>query len=502
VYRKKPHILFCCLAILVFGISSGHLPVPSTDHLQNDGWTVPQNIPGYDKSAWPPILVADQNRQVHAFSSQWINDGTGTEYSSIVYNRWTFKDGWTQPIDILLSPSGEARLTDAYLDRNGTVHIIFWAGDNTAANLYHSQSDLSVVGQIQSWSTPVQVAEDVGDPPSADLVENNTGDLLLVYHGQIFGGGVYIIKSQDNGGTWSRPNPIFLTNSEAPLAWNIQTTRGSSDWLHIIWNVLNESGQGRGIYYARTQNGDEWSAPVLLDYAQEGYGTQTPAIVEYNNMLLAFFSGIYMRSSLDNGETWGDSGRIFFRHVGVNGSLAPVIDGNGALHLFFGQRITGNPDIHGMWHSTFENGRWTEPDAVVKGPQVVDREGDNSFDPYEARAVVSQGNVLLVAWRMDPGLRGNGIWYSYKTLDIPESPSPSSGPDNPSTASSISGSDGQNEQGEPIATEVPIEKNNNQLVDTNQSTIFSFGYLITLGVLPVLLFIIILIASRFRSANR
>jgi hypothetical protein len=52
----------------------------------------------------------------------------------------------------------------------------------------------------------------------------------------------------------------------------------------------------------------------------------------------------------------------------------------------------------------------------------LSQEGDKAFDPFEARAVVSQGNVLLVTWRSDPGLMGNGVWYSEKVLDAPELP--------------------------------------------------------------------------------
>ena len=131
----------------------------------------------------------------------------------------------------------------------------------------------------------------------------------------------------------------------------------------------------------------------------------------------------FMRRSSDDGVTWDDPSIIFPRHVGVNGSLSLVIDGNNQLHLFFGQRISGNPDIHGMWHSILLNNRWTEPDALIKGPRMVDKIGPTGFDPYDARAVVSQGNVLLVTWRTDPGdIKDNGIWFSYAVINAPETP--------------------------------------------------------------------------------
>jgi len=114
---------------------------------------------------------------------------------------------------------------------------------------------------------------------------------------------------------------------------------------------------------------------------------------------------------------------LFARHVGVNGSISSVVDGNNELHLFFGQRISGSPDIHGMWQSIYKNDRWTEPTAIVKGPRVWDLEGLTSFDPYEAHAVASQGDVILVTWITDPGERkNNGVFYSFATLNATESP--------------------------------------------------------------------------------
>ncbi|MCK7501740.1 MAG: hypothetical protein MZW92_75900 [Comamonadaceae bacterium] len=52
---------------------------------------------------------------------------------------------------------------------------------------------------------------------------------------------------------------------------------------------------------------------------------------------------------------------------------------------------------------------WTNPDRFV-----------STVPAHDVRAVVSQGNVLLVVWREDLGVGQNGIWYSYSVLDVPE----------------------------------------------------------------------------------
>jgi hypothetical protein len=263
--------------------------------------------------------------------------------------------------------------------------------------------------------------------------------------------------------------------------------------LHVVWNVLTSGGEGRGIYYARTQNGEEWSKPVLLDFATEGYGTQTPAVVVHNGVIFVFFAGISMRQSVDSGVTWSDPEKIFPRHVGINGSLSSVIDANNVLHLFFGQRITGDPDIHGMWHSVWLNDSWTEPEAIIKGPSVNDPVGENSFDPFEARAIISQGNVILVTWRTDPGVKGNGVWYSYKILDAPELPV------KPLSTQLIQEI---NETPNPVSTALKQEsispthqaENIPELFDKQAPLLeYNSNFIIVVGVIPVMLIIFVLV---------
>jgi hypothetical protein len=49
--------------------------------------------------------------------------------------------------------------------------------------------------------------------------------------------------------------------------------------------------------------------------------------------------------------------------------------------------------------------------------------GGDGFDPRAARAVVSNGNLILVAWTTDGFAGENGAWYSYKQVDAPALPS-------------------------------------------------------------------------------
>jgi hypothetical protein len=388
-------------------------------------WPPQQRIPGFATDTQPPILVADRHRTVHAFFSQTLAQANGPDVRGIMYNQWSLGEGWTVPVNILLSPfKNDARVLDAYIDAADAAHLIFWGGDSTVANIYYSSAPLADAGSSRGWSEPALVTTNAGDPEAGGFDTSQTDGLEILFSGQQNGNGLYTTASSDQGHTWSKPALVTNTNDPNELVSGLKIFVGVSGRTTAIWNEANTAGQGRIVYFMQKGSADQtWSQPAMLAEATVGYGTNTPAVIEYHDTVFAFYNlggTIWQRTSAD-GQTWSVPARIFARHVGVNGNLALVVDGNDQLLMFFGQRISGSPDIHGMWHSEWLQNNWTEPEAVVSGPRQMS--GMTSFDPYGAEAAVSQGNVILVTWRTDPGNgpeNENGVWYSYAQLDAPE----------------------------------------------------------------------------------
>jgi hypothetical protein len=413
----KLSILFLLIAQLGFNNAGAKA--------QDDGeWSYPKQIPGYENDTWTPILIADRNREIHAFASQWLREKGVPSSKLITYNRWDLRNGWTLPTDILISPyKNEARLLDAILDANGVVHLIFFGGDSTSANIYYSNAQIKDAQNARAWKTPILVAEDAQDPENGQIFVDDNNNLTILFAGRSIGNGIYTTSSQNQGINWSKPNLLFNVIDRNYMVHALKDFNDSSENVHIIWNEVTSGGQGRGILYSqKPKNSLEWTKPVILAAADSGYGTNTPNIIEYSNKIFAFFnlgSIIWQRVSED-GKVWSSPTQLFSRHIGVNGAIALVVDGDDKLQIFFGQRITGSPDIHGMWNSVWSGSQWAEPESLISGPRISDYTTNKAFDPNNAKAVISQGNVLFVAWMEDPGLNGNGIWYSYKVLDTSE----------------------------------------------------------------------------------
>jgi hypothetical protein len=422
--------------ILLIIVSRVHLTVEAQQPIH---WSPYERIPGYADDTLPPYFIADQNRTVHAFTSQWVGDDD--RQLAILYRQWTLAKGWTDPVDILLSPIGEARMYGAFLDQTGIMHVIFFGGDDQYANIYYTRALAANAGNAQAWSKPESVGWNAITPSFAAFAGDNKGNLVIVYSGNIDKVGLYAIYSSDAGDTWSEPTPFFFDYSgELVVPAFINIYMGKSGQLYAVWNMVNQKGHNTSSHFARLDvDSRKWSEPIEFTEGigiEAGMGIMNATVIEYNNKILVRYNnGIppdgvppseWLQESSDGGQTWTAPLRLFPGHVGRNGIASFVIDSNDVLHILFAMRmpttINGNyTAIGGIWYSVLQGSRWNQPILVAKDG---DRGDQGSLAAYDAKAVISQGNVILVTWRGDPGQvpGGNGVWYSFATLDTPELP--------------------------------------------------------------------------------
>lgn len=386
-------------------------------------WSPPAPIPGYTDTALTPYLVPDQSGNVHAFTSDWVDEEDPV--LAVVYRRWSLREGWTTPVDILLPPRGQARVQGALFDLDGFLHVVFWAGTDRDASIYYSKAPAISANRAQAWTPPLLIGDGAVAPDAATVIGDGSEHLAVVYSGNLDGSmnGLYVVFSNDGGETWGEPQLIFPTYSTElwPIALQAYV-QSSNNMAHVVWSVANVTGNSEAVYYGQINLVDHtWTEPIILSQAIDvGFETDTPAVIEHDNSVFVIYhydspTTRWMRRSFDGGLSWTQPVRLF-PHIGSNGPASMVVDSAGTLYMFFGNRLGEHPADHGIWYSRWQDGSWTFPQAIVSGKQRDD------FDPSFARAAISQGNVVLVAWMNDPGLAQRGTFYSFATVDAPAIP--------------------------------------------------------------------------------
>ncbi|MBE2224911.1 MAG: hypothetical protein IAF02_25445, partial [Anaerolineae bacterium] len=241
------------------------LPSERAYSMQNSvPWSPLKRIPGYLDDTFPPIMVADQNKTVHAFVSQWV--GEETPLKAIVYRQWSANIGWAAPVDILLPPNGETEVYSAFLDKSGTMHLLFRAGEATGSSVYYSSAFVEDMDRATGWSEPEIIGENAMFPGSGSIVGDEYGNLTVIYNGTRDGNGVYAVHSHDSGQSWSDVKPIFLTYDPQLTPFSLQSIYGSDNRGHAVWNVLTNTGVDSSLYYANFNfENSDWNTPVILD---------------------------------------------------------------------------------------------------------------------------------------------------------------------------------------------------------------------------------------------
>ena len=423
-------ILFSLLAVFAVTFSRVSIPAHAQPAYQ---WTPDRKVPGYLDDTFTPFLVADQNRTVHAFVSQWINDG-GRRWA-VVYRKWSLAGGWTRPVDVLLASSGSATFLSAFLDDSGIMHVIFAQGENQKSDIYYSYARVETADSANAWSTPALIGPGLSGVNSAAMSGDKQGNLLVIYSGNLDGSGVYAVRSSDAGRDWSDPLQLFTPKTTDLTPYSLRLFSGRENQIQAAWNVVSALGIDEELYFSSYDiTSGNWLKPIELESRVEYpdyFGPSFPSIVDNGSEIVIMYNGgnpftgrpvAYGRPvqrvtiSTNGGQSWSESFNPFPYHVGRSGEHSLALDGTGRPHALFVQRIETEVDgkysiVGGIWHSIFENGSWTNPDRFV-----------TTYSPHDVRSIIVQGNVLLVVWREDPGEGAHGIWYSYNVLDVPELP--------------------------------------------------------------------------------
>lgn len=207
----------------------------------------------------------------------------------------------------------------------------------------------------KTWSAPRTVVDSPGDDRNPALGQLKNGDIVLAYailNGYEADGfklnpakrqaeGVYIVRSSDNGKTWTKPERSESTHalqknggSLSPYGKIVQLPDGTA-LMSVYYQFSDSRGHQEYVFRSR-DNGKTWSDPVLIG---EHYNETGLLALPDGHVLAALRSEtgghIAIAASRDGGRTWSASTQLT-RDKEHPGDLIRLKNGN--ILLTYGER--------------------------------------------------------------------------------------------------------------------------------------------------------------------
>lgn len=379
------------------------------------GWSEPYRLSSEAGKSSEGYLVADQYGYVHCFWTETLFEDEGTV---IKYSRF---DGttWTKPNDIYISGEG-IRNVSPFVDQQGILHIA-WA-EGFVGPAYHTYAPANNAVSAQNWARPTLI-----NVPArlVYLRIDSKGVFHILYINQIDGeAGVYYIRSEDGGMTWSEP--VWLDPDILPgyIPDSLSFAIDDQDGLHATWFYGSREAGAESDWVRYTHSLDEghtWSVPFTIDRHVEGSDhnltTASPVMaVQGQTVHIIWAAGSLPyrnhRISTDAGRTWNAPVHIFGElHGQAFDGLA--VDRAGRVH-FFGQIRYPMGIYHAYWDQT----RWSKPSLVyLIAPEGSEGNLGDRVHAHYTLPVIRSGNQLVLTFSDGPADPNRRLFAMYRALD-------------------------------------------------------------------------------------
>lgn len=289
-----------------------------------------------------PILSTDGNGN---WLCVWESDSTlgGTAGSDldILYTRSSDNGiNWTAPALLNTNGTTDSRADEIpYITNDGLGNwVAVWDSSENLNGAAGFDFDVLVSRSTNNgatWSAPALLntngTTDDGDDIRAQIITDNTGNWLAVWHsdepvgGSGFDFDILVARSTDNGLTWTAP-VLLNTNGTTDSGLDYRpgiATDGAGNWITVWHSSSNVDGSGTDfdVYASRSSNaGVTWTAPALLNsngtvdgsapdeyvrVSTDGLGNWL-AVWNSNDSVggTGFDYDVYWTRSTNNGQTW------------------------------------------------------------------------------------------------------------------------------------------------------------------------------------------------------
>ena len=403
------------IALLVISLLSISWIAPVRVQMQGGGWSAPYRLSSDAGKASEGYLTADKYGYVHCF---WTETLFENEHWIIKYARF---DGttWTKPNDIYVTTRG-MRNVAPFADQQGILHIA-WA-EGLVGPAYYTYAPANAAFSARNWAKPTLI-----NVPArvVFLRVDSKGILHMLYINQTEeAAGVYYIRSEDRGKTWSEPVWLDPDILPAHIPDSLSFELDENDGLHAVWMYgTREAGATPDwVRYTHSLDGGRtWSAPFLLDRYDEASDhnltTAGPVMtVQGQTVHVIWAAGSlpyrYHRFSTDAGLTWSEPVHIFGDlHGQAFDGIA--VDRAGRVH-FVGQIRYPM----GIYNAYWDQSQWSKPSLVYL--ISVDGSGEDVGERVHAHhtlPVIRAGNQLVLTFADGPADPNRRLFVMYRTMD-------------------------------------------------------------------------------------
>ena len=408
---SKLRIFFGLLAISVLSI---FWIAPVQAQAEESGWSASYRLSSTAGRASEGFLVADRYGYVHCF---WAETLFENGQITLKYARF---DGvtWSKPNDIYVAGQ-DINNVSPVVDQQGILHIIWSEG--LIGRTYYTYAPANSALSVQNWAKPIQIK--IPARPGYLRVDSR-GIFHIVYINPTEESGVYYVRSEDKGTTWSEPNWLDPDIPPDHIPDSLNFELDENDGLHAVWwyGGLNRAQPDLVRYAHALDGGHTWSTPMMMDQVVAEHDhfldvASPKMIVQGETVHVIWAAGRsfpyrYHSFSTDAGRTWSAPVRIFGElHGQAFDGLA--VDGAGRVH-FFGQIRYPMGIYHAYWDQT----RWSKPSLVyLIAEEGAEADFDTRVHAHHTLPVIRAGNQLVLTFADGPADPNRRLFVTYRTLD-------------------------------------------------------------------------------------
>jgi len=310
-------------------------------------WSQPAPVSRENLEVSAVELVAAEDGLIHVFISR-LQD------TAIYHSRW---DGasWSRIAPVLQLQDEEAGLP---VVAAGPGNELFLMTRSSKGSLYFSRANSSDALTASRWSSPTRLQIDHdGKVGSADVAWDATGKIYIAYSVPVNDErGIYLVKTNDNGQTWSAPLQVFDgAQADFDFVGSPSLVASVNGYLHIIWTRQSLQADGVSqpiaIYYARSEDSGQSfgeaervvDAPVTWrKIVSEGKGN-AHLIWQQPDMMNTLWDQVFSESE----NLWQEAALL----PTEGGAAAVTVDAIGRFHLL-------GVDPESLSHWLWDGNRW------------------------------------------------------------------------------------------------------------------------------------------------